>query len=442
MGLTLPTPTVTPGPTYASQNNTAFTAVDAHNHTSGNGVPIPSAGISVNADLPFNSYNATLLRTTRYSSQGAPLANPADLGCVYVVSGNLYYNNGSGVPIQITAGSALNASSIGGIGGDYTTSGASVFYTSVDQTYHFTQAANQTATMDGGPVIIRNNTVGSFGTTLRASPSIGANYDLTLPASLPASQKIVTIDASGNVGAVYDFDNITTEVVTNLIRVKDLGISTAKIADDAVTTVKILNQNVTAAKIVNNVALNGNCSSVGNFQVGTTTANLLNIGGGGGSNLQVVSGLYVGAALVQTGNGLFAPNGTANTAIRGNNATSLGVVTPSGSEIGVATAGIAGSALRILRVSVVGGTGAIGSGGENITASRTGVGLYQINFTVPFGGNPNAMATISGGAGGQKTVIVSGLSTTAASIEVRLTTGGGGGALIDQDFQFWAIGPR
>jgi len=107
MNLVLPTVTLQPGPTYATNVNTAFEDVDAHDHTSGNGVLIPSAAININADLPFNEYDATRLRSVRFTSQSSALVDSADIGCVYNVGGNLYWNNASGTAIQITAGSSL-----------------------------------------------------------------------------------------------------------------------------------------------------------------------------------------------------------------------------------------------------------------------------------------------------------------------------------------------
>lgn len=229
MSLVLPTPTVTLGPLYAFENNQAFTVLDAHNHTAGNGQQIPSAGISIDADLSFNSKNATLLRSTRYDDQIAPLALAADVRSIYVVGGNLYYNNGIGQPIQITAGAALNATSIGGIGGDYATSTASVFYTSVNSTFTFWSNTNTTASMDSGPITIRNNVASSFGTTIKAYPTLSADYNLTLPAALPGSTKFLTVDSAGNIGDVYDVDNSTIEVASNVIQLKDGGITDVKI---------------------------------------------------------------------------------------------------------------------------------------------------------------------------------------------------------------------
>ena len=56
----------------------------------------------------------------------------------------------------------------------------------------------------------------------------------------------------GNTGAVtldLNPDNTTIEVNSDVVRIKDLGVSTAKLADLAVTTLKLADNNVTFAKI-------------------------------------------------------------------------------------------------------------------------------------------------------------------------------------------------
>src|SRR5580692_9573961 len=156
MGLTLPTVGVTLGPEWATEVNAAFVQVDAHNHTTGQGVPIPTNGISLNADLPFYNFNATLLRSTIFVNNTAPLALVTDIGSLYVAGGNLYYNNTIGQQVQITQGAGLDASTVGGFGGDYGTSTASAFYTSATSTFTFWQAPNQSALMDFGPFTIHN----------------------------------------------------------------------------------------------------------------------------------------------------------------------------------------------------------------------------------------------------------------------------------------------
>jgi hypothetical protein len=249
MGLDLPVPTVTIGPAYASMIVTAFEAIDEHDHTSGKGAQVPAAGININADLSFSGFSASSLKSLRFSDLSVALSDPSDLNCLYNVNGNLYYNDGAGNQIQITAGGGLNASSVGGIGGDYATSSASLFYTDATKTFTFWQAASTPALIDCGDITIRETVASAEGITIKSPTSLAASYTLTLPGALPASTKILSVSAAGIVSSAYDVDNSTIEVNSNTLRLKDLGVSTSKIADGAITSPKVvgLNYQITAA---------------------------------------------------------------------------------------------------------------------------------------------------------------------------------------------------
>ena len=109
MNLSLPTVSVTVGPTYGAENNTAFTDIDAHDHTSGKGVQVPSSGLNINADLDFQSNRADSLLSTKFTSQVSTLTGASNANSVYVVSGDLYYTNSGGSAIQLTSGASLAA---------------------------------------------------------------------------------------------------------------------------------------------------------------------------------------------------------------------------------------------------------------------------------------------------------------------------------------------
>ena len=65
---------------------------------------------------------------------------------------------------------------------------------------------------------------------------------------------------NGDVTLDINVDNITLEVVGDVLRVKDLGITTSKLGDNAVTTIKISDNNVTLAKLqqINPLRIIGN----------------------------------------------------------------------------------------------------------------------------------------------------------------------------------------
>lgn len=219
MSLLLPVVSVTPGPTYASENNDAFDVIDSHDHTVGKGLPVPSNGININNDLSFNGFNASVLRSTQFQSQSSPLSLPSDLSMLYVVNGNLFYNNQIGQQVQITSGAALDATSIGGIGGDYVTSTALEFYTSLTRTFTFWSNNNVPANIDAGSVTIREVALSPNGITLMSPASLAASYSITLPGALPSTTSFLSMDNTGQIlyGGLITTAQITPGAITQAL---------------------------------------------------------------------------------------------------------------------------------------------------------------------------------------------------------------------------------
>lgn len=217
MGLIVPRVSSTSGPTYAAEINTSLTTVDSHNHTTGQGVPIPSSGININSDLSFNSFNATLVNTVRFSSVATPISatNP-NLGCIYEAGVDLYYNDGNGNQIRLTQSGAL-AGTPGSIAS--LVSPASATYVSANSKFVWQSAANVAAIMDFRSAIFRTASAGSNGITLAAPPTIPSSYNLALP-TIGSSTSFMSLDTSGNMAPSVAVSG---------------GIATANIANGAVT---------------------------------------------------------------------------------------------------------------------------------------------------------------------------------------------------------------
>src|SRR5271165_5849722 len=270
MGLSLQTVEVTPGPAWATDLNTALTTVDSHNHTSGMGAPIPTAGLALNADLTLNGFNLLSARALRMMNNGSPLSEVADVTELYVASGNLYYNNAIGQQVRITNGAGIDATSVGGFGGDYGTSTASAFYTSATSTFTFWQNTNMPAIMDMGPIKI--HTVSDAVNYVELlSPTLSASYQLTFPVSLPASTKFLTVDSSGNIDDVYDVDGNTIQVVSNVIQLVPTNIVTAVVSGSSINstsfvTVSTITQTNSAGRALEI------CLVTGSLQLGVATA--------------------------------------------------------------------------------------------------------------------------------------------------------------------------
>lgn len=283
MSLPVPVVGVDPGPQYATDVNSCLTLIDAHTHASGSGVQITPSGLNINADLEFNANDLTGARSLRLYANAAVLAAVTDVGCLYRAGVDLYFNDGNSNQIRLTQSGSISgtAGSISGL-----VAPATATYVPASSKFVWQSAVNTSAIMDAGSVIIRNASAASYGLTLQAPLAMGADSTIVLPA-LPASQKFLTLDASGNMVATWAADASTIEVVANSVRVKDLGITAAKIAADAVTTVKILDANVTLAKLASDAK---NLSNKAAFTVsgswtcptGVTQVVVELMGGGGG----------------------------------------------------------------------------------------------------------------------------------------------------------------
>lgn len=195
MNLPIPTVSQTGGPQWASDNNSAFTILDAHDHSPGSGVQITPDGLNINSDFPLNSNNLTLVKSVRFVSQPSPLAGPSDLGCLYEAGVDLYYNDGNGNQIQLTSGGGV-AGSPGSIGS--LSSPAAATYNAGSTKFIWTSDTNKYAAMDNGAVTIRETNVASAnGITLQSPNSLASAYSLTLPAALPGSTQYLTSSSGG-----------------------------------------------------------------------------------------------------------------------------------------------------------------------------------------------------------------------------------------------------
>lgn len=191
MNLTIPTVAVDPGPDWANNINASLVNIDSHNHTTGNGVPVPTAGILINMDLTFNGFNSTSVKTVRFVSQPAPLTSP-NLTCVYVVNGDLYYNNAAGAQIPITSGSAV-VGAPGTITGLFPPASASYFA----GTFTFQSNTNTPAAMNFGPISVGAVVANSKFVTIGASPAMAADYSVILPTVQGVANSYLKNDGAG-----------------------------------------------------------------------------------------------------------------------------------------------------------------------------------------------------------------------------------------------------
>ncbi len=194
MNLPVPVPGTDPGPDWATNVVADMYAIDAHNHSTGQGVPISPSGLNINDDLPLNGNNLTLTRSVRFSTQASPLSDATDIGCLYESGVDLYYNDGAGNQVRVTQGGSV-VGSPGSITGLPSGTASASF---AGATFTWQSATNTPAAMVMGPISIGRAAVSPKFVTISSSSSQVANYSLVTPAAAPVAGQYMVSDVSGN----------------------------------------------------------------------------------------------------------------------------------------------------------------------------------------------------------------------------------------------------
>jgi len=193
MGLPIPIPSVDPGPDYANNLAASLLQVDSHNHTTGQGVQIPPAGLNINSALTFQNNPATNLSYAALTAGLSASTTVQSLSSAPASGINeLWYTDSNGLATQITKNGVVNAIAASIPGQSYASG-----------TFTWKQGAgsNTPANFDIGSVTIRPNTaLTSNGVQLTPPSAIASFYSVALPL-LPGSQSFLSLDASGNMAA-------------------------------------------------------------------------------------------------------------------------------------------------------------------------------------------------------------------------------------------------
>jgi hypothetical protein len=215
MGLIMPTEdSVVEAGTWDTILNTLFGRIDIHDHTTGLGLPIPSAALKINADVAWSfggtNYAVTSLRAIDFApSAAATVASYA--GALFVNSddaNNLYFRTQGGTNVRIINGNVLDAASVsGGIGGDYASSGALVDFVDGSDLYRLRQQSGagvrQYAKTEMADLLLyeykAHPTAGvpANAVTLKSPAALAAGYSMTMPPALPAGTAVMMMSAAG-----------------------------------------------------------------------------------------------------------------------------------------------------------------------------------------------------------------------------------------------------
>jgi hypothetical protein len=239
MNLPVPEVGIEPGPNYANDVNNSLGIIDQHNHAFGSGVQVTPTGLNINTDLTINSNNLTALRSIRFTPQSAPLALITDIGCIYESGVDLWYNDGLGNQVRITASGGV-AGSPGSISG--LVSPASASYNPGSSTFVWQSNTNTAANMDAGSYIFRNLTANSDGITVSAPAALSSNYSIIWPTLPVSATSFLAIDSSGNMSA-------TVPVIA--------GITTSNIAPATILGSNIAAHTITPLNMSVNYASSG-----------------------------------------------------------------------------------------------------------------------------------------------------------------------------------------
>lgn len=217
MSLPVPVVGVEPGPQFATDVNNSLNILDAHTHAPGSGVPITPDAMNINATVAFN--NNFIVDCAGVGL--APQSVPPDLNTVYASGVDLYYVDGVGNNVRITADGGI-AGTPGSISNLVPPASAS--YVAGTSTFVWQSNTSIAANMDFGSAILRNLSPNStFGLTLAPPAGLSSNYTITLP-SLPSVPSFLQLSNTGAMSAVLPLAN---------------GITSANIANGTITTTQI-----------------------------------------------------------------------------------------------------------------------------------------------------------------------------------------------------------
>lgn len=367
-----------PGPNYAIQLNQSLSLIDQHDHSFGKGVQITPSGININSTLPLNNNVLSGVQAVVLQAQGSAITSLQSLSAAPGSGGSvtdLFFTDGSGNTIQITKSGIVNSTAATIPGESYS---AGTFTWTQTQSSLPTTPAN----FDIGSITLRPNTAATTQGITLTPPSTGS-YSINFPTTVPASQKIVTLDNSGNLEANYDVDNSTLTISSNTIKVANNGITSTQIANNTITTNQISNSaGITKAQLATNVLqyIVTTFSSSGTFTVPANVNNLIITGAGGG-------GGGGGGGANTTGGGGAAGGAGATPDVIYMSVTPADVLT-----ITIGTAGAGGAAS-----STSGSGGSAGTDGGNSIAAVTGSGAKQAFFPGGHGGEGGGIDTTAVG---------------------------------------------
>lgn len=203
MTITLPTKGGTESD-WADDVIAALGVIDLHDHTTGKGVQIPSAGLAIDADLEMNDNVLTELAGAEFTAVAAS-GTSSRTNHLFVDSSDsnkVKFRNSAGtLKVWTDANGDLTGVS-GDIGADYGTGDEAVEYDSGNDLYKFLSDSAPSDIWSGvscGDLRIYEKAAVTNYVGLSSPGSLAGSYTLTFPAALPSNNSVMAVGSGGAV---------------------------------------------------------------------------------------------------------------------------------------------------------------------------------------------------------------------------------------------------
>lgn len=123
---------------------------------------------------------------------------PSAAGSIYYSGGEFYCKDATGT-IKLTNVGTINVAGVGGIGGDYSGSNATLNYDLASEEYRLKSDSTHYADVKCDDLLLMEPGASPVDAVRITAQAMASGYTLTLPATLPSVQKILQLDTSGNV---------------------------------------------------------------------------------------------------------------------------------------------------------------------------------------------------------------------------------------------------
>lgn len=221
---TLPVVSTTAGPAYATLINAWMTEAQAKLEAK-----VTQADMAIGGTLEMNFHTLSEISTLKFQEQVGLLVGVNTQNSLWCYADELYFTDGAGNNIQVTASGGLNFVVAGGIGGDYGSDPAAAVYTASASAFVLTQDPGVPSKLHTGDILLRETVAGANAITIKSPASIAGAINRTLLGANPASTSVLMVSSAGVESASRELS------IDDLTLSDDLIVGgTASIAEDDV----------------------------------------------------------------------------------------------------------------------------------------------------------------------------------------------------------------